>query len=349
MRAAPWIVAVCVACGRPTPEPVILTPAPATCPPAPAPSTPAAAAAKANLDDVVAELVRRINTKDGESIAALFHPTLREALPPEKAGAFAEGIVEKQGPLESFVRESGGPKRGVFRLKAERGAWTADVAVDDDGKMTGLTVKLLGSEPPVAKSTMPLGLPFAGQWTVFWGGNNAEVNYHVNARSQRRAADLVVTDAAGKTHGADGKKNEDYFAYGKEIRATADGTVTTVVDGIHDNVPGTMSPSMFTGNLVIVKHADDLYSAYAHLQPGKMRVKIGAKVKRGAVLGLCGNSGNSSEAHLHFQLQDGPLFEQSWGVEPIFKDVSIVRAGQPTKAAEYTFLKSDRVGEPTPK
>lgn len=192
-----------VACGRPTPDPVILTPAPAICPPAPAP--------KANLDDVVAELVRRINTKD------------------------------------------------------------------------------------------------------------------------------------------DGKKNEDYFAYGKEIRATADGTETTVVDGIHDNVPGTMSPSMLTGNLVIVKHADDLYSAYAHLQPGKMRVKIGAKVKRGAVLGRCGNSGNSSEAHLHFQLQDGPLFEQSWGVEPIFKDVSIVRAGQPTKAAEYTFLKSDRVGEPTPK
>ncbi|MBC7061441.1 M23 family metallopeptidase, partial [Salmonella enterica subsp. enterica serovar Enteritidis] len=97
---------------------------------------------------------------------------------------------------------------------------------------------------------------------------------------------------------------------------------------------------------VILQHADNVYSAYAHLQPGKLRVRTGAKVKKGAVLGLCGNTGNSSEPHLHFQLQDGPRLESSWGIEPVFKDVAIVRDGKPMKVAEYTWLKGDLVGEP---
>ncbi len=43
---------------------------------------------------------------------------------------------------------------------------------------------------------------------------------------------------------------------------------------------------------------------YAHLQPGSLRVKFGDKVKAGQVLGLVGNTGNSSEPHLHFQLMN---------------------------------------------
>ena len=43
---------------------------------------------------------------------------------------------------------------------------------------------------------------------------------------------------------------------------------------------------------------------YAHLQPGSIRVKVGDKVKTGQVLGLVGNTGNSSEPHLHFQLMN---------------------------------------------
>ena len=48
------------------------------------------------------------------------------------------------------------------------------------------------------------------------------------------------------------------------------------------------------------------YANYAHLQPGSLRVKVGDKVKRGQVLGLLGNSGNSTEPHLHFSIGDGP-------------------------------------------
>ena len=56
------------------------------------------------------------------------------------------------------------------------------------------------------------------------------------------------------------------------------------------------------GNNVIMEIGDGLYAFYAHLQPGSLRVKVGDKVRRGQVLGLLGNSGNSSEPHLHFHI-----------------------------------------------
>jgi len=83
-----------------------------------------------------------------------------------------------------------------------------------------------------------------------------------------------------------------------------------------------------------------------HLQPGKMRVKPGAHVKRGAVLGLVGNSGHSTEPHLHFQLQDGPDGNGSWGVEPVFDRVVVTRDGKSETVTGYTFLKDDRIRTP---
>ena len=47
------------------------------------------------------------------------------------------------------------------------------------------------------------------------------------------------------------------------------------------------------------------FAFYAHLQPGSLRVKTGDKVRGGQVLGLVGNSGNSTEPHLHFHISDG--------------------------------------------
>lgn len=49
-----------------------------------------------------------------------------------------------------------------------------------------------------------------------------------------------------------------------------------------------------------------MYALYAHLKAGSVTVKVGDKLKRGQVLGLLGNSGNTTEAHLHFHLMRGP-------------------------------------------
>lgn len=126
--------------------------------------------------------------------------------------------------------------------------------------------------------------------------------------SQRFAIDWLQLYPDGKSYQGDPKDNKNYRDYGAEIHAVADGTVTEVKDGIPQNIPGATSRavpiSMETigGNHVIVQIADGVYAFYAHMQPGSLRVKLGDKVRRGQVLGLLGNSGNSTEPHLHFDL-----------------------------------------------
>jgi len=56
------------------------------------------------------------------------------------------------------------------------------------------------------------------------------------------------------------------------------------------------------GNVVIIDIGGGVFAYYAHLAPGSPTVKVGDKVRRGQVIGTLGNSGNTSEAHLHFQL-----------------------------------------------
>ena len=65
-------------------------------------------------------------------------------------------------------------------------------------------------------------------------------------------------------------------------------------------------PLDYGGNEVVLELAPGVFAFYAHLQPGSIRVQIGETVTTGQVLGLLGNTGNSTGPHLHFQLADGP-------------------------------------------
>lgn len=128
--------------------------------------------------------------------------------------------------------------------------------------------------------------------------------------SQRLAIDWVRLRDDGKTFHGDEKDNKNYYAYGSEALAVADGVVTEVKDGIPENIPGANSRAVpitletVGGNHVILDIGVGHYAFYAHLQPGSIRVKLGDKVRRGQVLGLVGNSGNSTEPHLHFHIEN---------------------------------------------
>ena len=128
--------------------------------------------------------------------------------------------------------------------------------------------------------------------------------------SQRYAIDWVQIDEKGSTYRGEAKDNRNYYCYGAEALAAADATVVEVKDGIPENTPGEASHAVeitletVAGNHVNLDLGGGVFAMYAHFQPGSIRVKVGDKVSRGQVLGLVGNSGNSSEPHLHFQLMD---------------------------------------------
>lgn len=128
--------------------------------------------------------------------------------------------------------------------------------------------------------------------------------------AQRFAIDWVRTDIGTKTYQGNAKNNKSYFAYGAEALAVADATVVAIKDGIPENVPDEKARAVkitletIGGNHVVLDLGDDKFAFYGHLQPGSLRVKVGDRVKRGDVLGLVGNSGNSTEPHLHFHVMD---------------------------------------------
>ncbi len=130
---------------------------------------------------------------------------------------------------------------------------------------------------------------------------------------ERYAVDWVKLGSDGNSFHGDPKDNRNYYAYRSEIHAVGDGRVVSVLDGIPENVPN--SPTMavtitlanIAGNSVIEDLGGGHYALYAHMIPGSVRVKPGDRVKDGQVLGLLGNSGNSSEPHLHFQISDSPM------------------------------------------
>jgi murein DD-endopeptidase MepM/ murein hydrolase activator NlpD len=128
--------------------------------------------------------------------------------------------------------------------------------------------------------------------------------------AQRFAIDFVQLREDGKTFSGDAKDNRNYRCYGSDALAVADGVVVAVKDGIPENVPGLNSRAVpitletVGGNHVILDIGGGRFAFYAHLQPGSIRVKTGDRVRTGQVLGLVGNSGNSTEPHLHFHISN---------------------------------------------
>jgi murein DD-endopeptidase MepM/ murein hydrolase activator NlpD len=113
-----------------------------------------------------------------------------------------------------------------------------------------------------------------------------------------------------RVYEAKGTTNEQFYAYGADVFAVADGTVVSVQDGKPDATPNKlMTPktlSDFGGNQVMLEVAPKVYAVYGHLQPGSLQVKVGDRVKVGATLAKIGNTGPSFGPHLHFGLLNRP-------------------------------------------
>lgn len=143
--------------------------------------------------------------------------------------------------------------------------------------------------------------------------------------AQRFAIDWVQLDEKNRLFAGDKKAVESFFCYGKPVIAVADGTVYGVVDKF-PNQP-TFVPSGSSeypgGNSITLKLNDNAYGFYAHLKPGSIRVKEGDRVKKGDVIALLGNAGNSDGPHLHFHITETPEILGSNGVPYVFEEFDI--------------------------
>jgi hypothetical protein len=128
--------------------------------------------------------------------------------------------------------------------------------------------------------------------------------------AQRFAVDWEQLDESGRIYVGPREQLSSYTIFGREALAVADARVVAIVDGLEEQVPGkfpeAISLAQADGNSVVLDLGGGRFALYAHLQPGSLRVKSGDRVRRGQVLGLVGNTGNSLAPHLHFHVMDSP-------------------------------------------
>jgi peptidase M23-like protein len=201
----------------------------------------------------------------------------------------------------------------------------------------------------LAGDSMHNGLDAAHRRAILLNGGRAFI-------AQRYAIDWVryrLVDGLGTTWSGPENKNSSYFCYDAPIYSMAPGKVIEMLDGIPENVPHSgkiaIDVNFFNagGNNVVVDIGYGLYAFYAHMRPGTVTVKVGDEVTTGEILGRVGNSGNSTEPHLHAHIVDQPSFLAGQGVPYEFDRFAATGATQYiAKPHDQMFFKG--IGELKP-
>jgi hypothetical protein len=165
--------------------------------------------------------------------------------------------------------------------------------------------------------------------------------------AQRFAIDWEQADEQGRLVVGDLKDPKSYRIYGAEVLAVADGTVVDARNDLANQVPGALPANLpleeADGNFVIIDIGNGIFVNYAHMQPGSVRVAKGDRVKRGQILGLVGNSGNSQAPHLHLHVMDGPSALGANGLPYVFDRFTITAED---KAGTADFDHAEATGTP---
>ncbi|CAM5316145.1 M23 family metallopeptidase [Streptomyces californicus] len=157
------------------------------------------------------------------------------------------------------------------------------------------------------------------------------------------------------------RRNRAFPAFGAPLLAVADATVVVASDGQRDHLSRNSLPALaylmlaeapvrsivgahrIIGNHVILDLGGGTYAVYAHLRRGSLRVRAGDRVRAGQGIGRVGNSGNTTEPHLHFHLMDGPDPDAARGVPFTWRGV-----GVPANGETFTVVEpEERGGQPT--
>ena len=279
---------------------------------------------------------------DTDELWEVFTPALQEQLGgPDQLAGFHRQVSQQFGPEVELIEEQlarhqerwNYVRTVRFELvdRAFRIIWEFDAAGAASGFVIGPAPTEHPSEHLDYQTRTRLRLPFNEAWSVFWGGRSIASNYHAAYPDQRFALDLLMRKD-GATHAGDGQRNGDYYCFGQPIVAPGAGRVVAAARDVPDNEPGTLNPAQALGNHVILDHGNGEYSFLAHFQQGTLAVQVEDQIEAGQLLGLCGNSGNTSEPHLHYHLQTTPVFGKGEGLPSQFLDY--VADGRPVERGE---------------
>ncbi|MEI7649486.1 MAG: M23 family metallopeptidase [Methanomicrobiales archaeon] len=277
-------------------------------------------------------------TADGELLTALYHPA---SVPPPTPAEIQSGTGKLSLPRVSLwfvVNPDAVPDRLSHRITLNRTAaglppvtiTSGEVAVKKDLLPVVVGSPVQGPGWMVMETTSPLTHHFRAQITM----------NGVTRVPQRFAQDWVYLDpVSGQAAAGNATLARNYYGFGKQIFAVANGTVVDASDGLADfetiySAAGTTLANA-AGNYVIIDLGNKKYACYAHMVNGSVRVKTGDIVKEGQVIGQMGNSGNSDIPHLHFQVvTDIPSFLGAEGYPHVYRSFNVTGEVNETLGAQ---------------
>ena len=159
------------------------------------------------------------------------------------------------------------------------------------------------SNPGTSENFANFNYPFnSGNYYIIQGGNNPLINAHYFYKDQKFALDLIKLCEKENTIENKYKSNEDFCIWNEPVTAICDGTIMGIESSLKDNIAYSESDNKNPkGNHILLKCTNNYEILYAHLKKDSIKYSIGSAVKAGTLLGNVGNSGNTTEPHLHIQ------------------------------------------------
>lgn len=202
-----------------------------------------------------------------------------------------------------------------------------------------------------ARTPVETGAPVSGRWTALNSPATKVPSHGIHSYGQTYAIDILAApDPDPRPPFAMlwplVRGNSHYPAFGAPVLAVADATVVRVLNGRRDHLTRTSlpalawmmliesplresaGPSWIVGNHVVLDLGDGAYAMYAHLKQGSVTVAAGDRVRAGQRIAACGNTGNSTESHVHFQLMDGPDLDTARGIPFTWRGVGVPANGE---------------------
>ena len=301
-------------------------------------------AQEAEYEATMIRFMELYNENNGQAVFDMMDPTMQGSISLKQISSIVDSFQKSFGKMTSYEFAERKGIVEVYRCEFIQGVQNVSIVANSEEKLTGLLFKPVDNprEARFNRNSTAMQLPFKGEWFTVWGGTEKRQNYHVAFTPQQGAFDFLILNEKDKSYTRSGTRNEDYYAFGKPLYAICDAEVYEIGTGVEDNRPTQMNPAQALGNYVVLKTANDEYIFYAHFQKETIKVKKGDVVKQGQLLGNCGNSGNSSEPHLHLHIQDGPNVMADIGARCFFD--SIMVNGSLEK--DYSPVKGDRISRP---
>ncbi len=145
-----------------------------------------------------------------------------------------------------------------------------------------------------------ISLPFSGRWHSWQGFNGKWTHRGV----LQYAYDFIIKDASNQSYINQGNSLSDYYCFAQEVLSPVNGKIVRVINHLPDNTIGSVDSFNIWGNEVIIQDSRGFFIKIAHLSFQSIMVFEGQSVAVGTFLGLCGNSGNSPQPHIHIQVQN---------------------------------------------